>query len=384
MTRIVPGNALTLLKNGDEFFPALQTEILRARLDIYVETYIYADDAVGCRIAEALVAACKRGVSVRILVDGFGSRYLAGTILQTMEQAGVQVLVYRPEIAHFDFHRERLMRMHRKLVLIDGRVAFVGGINIIDDYNTPGHTPPRIDYAVRVTGPLVADIDHFGHRLWVLLSWTHFRRRWPAPPALPTSEDAAGGQAAAIVIRDNLRHRSDIEEAYLSALAGAKGDVVIACAYFLPGTQFRRALIAAAARGVRVRLLLQARVEYIWLHYASRALYGALLGSGIEIFEYYKSFMHAKVAVVDGVWSTVGSSNIDPFSLVMSREANIVVYDADFSRQLLESLEQAMREGARGVPKQYWKQRPWIERVLIWVCYGLGRFFMGMFGFTPK
>jgi cardiolipin synthase len=296
----------------------------------------------------------------------------------------VEVLIYRPEIATLLFHRHRLRRMHRKVALIDARVAFVGGINIIDDMHTPGHTPPRYDYAVMVQGPVLRDIQRAVHRLWSLLAWAHFKQPWRSRPLHLANSRPVGDQLAGIVIRDNLRHRTDIEEAYLEAIEHAQREILIANAYFLPGLRFRHALMAAAGRGVRVILMLQGRVEYVLLHYASRALYGSLLDAGIEIIEYHKSFMHAKVAVVDDKWATVGSSNIDPFSLMLSREANVVVRDAKFSRELRESLEQAMREGARPVARQLWKQRPWIERVLTWTSYGFGRFLMGMLGYAQK
>ena len=237
---------------------------------------------------------------------------------------------------------------------------------------------------MQIEGPILRDVHATVRSLWAMLTWTHFKQRWRYSHLLPIKQRPAGKQTGAIVIRDNLRHRDDIEDAYLAAINQARREIVIATAYFLPGLRFRRALMEAAARGVRVILLLQGRVEYVLLHYASRALYGSLLEAGVEIIEYHKSFMHAKVAVVDGEWSTVGSSNIDPFSLMLSREANVVIADARFSGELRQSLEKAMREGARPVGKQHWKQRPLAERVLTWMSYGLGRLVMGMLGYAQK
>ena len=384
MLHFVEGNEVVLLENGAGLFPELEREIDAARIEIYLETYIFADDVSGRRIAAALVRAAQRGVAVRVTVDGFGSRDLGRKLMPELERGGVRVLLYRPEVARFSFRRHRLRRLHRKLALIDAKTAFVGGINIIDDMHTPNQTPPRYDYAVRIRGPLLRDIQRVVRRLWELLTWTHFHQEWSAAPLLPVASAPAGSQAAAIVVRDNLRHRNDIEEAYLEAIAGARKEIVIASAYFLPGVRFRHALTAAAARGVRVVLLLQARVEYVLLHYASRALYGSLLDGGVEIVEYHRSFMHAKVAVIDGEWSTVGSSNIDPFSLMLAREANVVIRDRAFAAELRTSLERAMREGGAEVAPQHWKRRPWVERVLTWACYGFGRFVMGMLGYAQK
>lgn len=189
---------------------------------------------------------------------------------------------------------------------------------------------------------------------------------------------------ARFLIRDNIRHRRDIEEAYLAAIRGAKEEIVIGNAYFLPGIHFRRALVEAVARGVKVVLILQGRVEYVLLHYASRALYGQLLEAGVEIHEYHKGFLHAKVAVVDRRWATVGSSNIDPFSLLLAREANVVVDDGRFAAELRESLESARRCCCRQVSPRDWQRQPLHRRFLAWAGYGLARFFMGVAGYSRK
>jgi cardiolipin synthase len=378
------GNRLVLLESGRDYFPALEQAIRGARHEIYLEAYIYADDPTGRRIGKALADAAARGVSVHVLVDGFGSKAYFGSLHGELLQAGVQVLVYRPDLTRLNFRRNRLRRMHRKLAVIDARVAFVGGINIIDDMNTPRHTPPRYDYAVRVEGPLLAQIQTEAENLWSLVAWVNFRQRWRVQRPVSPDVTPCGYQRAALLVRDNVLHRSDIEDAYLSALQSAEEEIIIAVSYFFPGRRFRRALVEAAARGVRVSLVLQARVEYRLLHYASRALYGALLHSGIDIVEYHKSFMHAKVAVVDGRWATVGSSNIDPFSLLLAREANLAVDDRKFAQELRERLRHAIDEGARPVKRERWARLPLWNRVVIWGAYGLARGLIGLAGYAGK
>jgi cardiolipin synthase len=178
---------------------------------------------------------------------------------------------------------------------------------------------------------------------------------------------------AALVLRDNLRHRHSIERAYRAALRTARREVVVACAYFLPGKRMRRALLDAAARGARVHLLLQGRADHRIQHFAQRSLYGQLLAGGVAISEYQASFLHAKVAVVDAHWATVGSSNIDPFSLLLAREANLVVRDADFCRDLGQRLAQASAAGAVAVdPLRYARRPPW-ERARDWLAYAFVR-----------
>ena len=268
--------------------------------------------------------------------------------------------------------------MHRKLCHVDGRVAFVGGINVIDDMNTPGHTPPRVDFAVCVRGPLLVPIMQTMQRVWAIVEMAQFRNS--DVPLFPDEEPAesVGTQVAKFTIRDNLRHRRDIERAYLAALRTARAEIIIANAYFFPGMRFRRALLAAAARGVAVTLLLQARVEFRLLHYASRALYGQLLAAGVAIQEYHRSFLHAKVAVVDGQWATVGSSNIDPYSFLMAREANVFVRDPVFAKGLREELMKIIESGARPVPSQHWAERSRFAKARSWLAYGVVRVAMGM------
>ena len=382
MEQFTTGNRIELLRNGAEFFPALTRAIDAAELEVWLETYIFADDASGREVAAAMVRAAQRGVPVRVLVDGWGaSLYLTPSLAKLLAAGGVRLMKYRPEVAPWQFRLHRLRRLHRKICHVDGRVAFVGGINLIDDMNTPRHKPPRVDFAVRVEGPMLASIVMSMQRLWALVELTQFdRSEVPLfPVAIPTR--VAGTQAASFAIRDNLGHRSDIEAAYLAALLAAKTEIIIATAYFFPATQFRRALTAAALRGVRVTLLLQARVEYRLLHYASRALYGQLLEAGVTIEEYHLSFLHAKVAVVDEQWATVGSSNIDPYSFLMAREANVFVRDPHFADQLRGELLRMIADGARRVVPERWAGRTNIEKALTWIAYGIVRIGMGVMGY---
>jgi cardiolipin synthase len=381
MTEFVQGNRLTLLESGREYFPALEAACDSARREIHVETYIWEDDVAGQRIADALMRAARRGVATYLMIDGFGSKKLGTAMVEALKQAGIKFLVYRPDIAPWTFQRQRLRRLHRKIAVIDARIAFVGGINIIDDMHTPGHTPPRFDYAVQLEGPLLKDIHAAARRLWTIVQLSQFGGGWPDDDGPEADTGTRGTQRAAFLVRDNLWHRNDIEEAYLEAIANARSEILIASSYFFPGLAFRHALAEAAARGVRVLLLLQGRVEYRLLHYASRALYGALLDSGIEIHEYHKSFLHAKVAVIDSTWATVGSSNIDPFSLLLAREANLVVDDSRFASELRTSLGTALERGSRQVQAENWHRRPWAARVAHWTCYGFARLLTGLFAY---
>jgi len=247
--------------------------------------------------------------------------------------------------------------------------------------NRPGHRPPRVDFAVRLRGPLVASIVQTMQRLWALNELVQFRTSDVPlfPDLVPTGR--AGAQTAKFTIRDNLRHRRDIERAYLAGIRVARREILIANAYFFPGVRFRHALMDAARRGVAVTLLLQAKVEYPLLHYASRALYGQLIGAGIAIQEYRRSFLHAKVAVIDDRWATVGSSNIDPYSLLMAREANVFVRDARFADALRSELRAMIDDGARPVVTRRRLGRSLASKALCWIAYGIVRAGMGLLGY---
>ncbi|HVL59715.1 MAG TPA: cardiolipin synthase ClsB [Burkholderiaceae bacterium] len=386
--RLTEGNEVVLLESGREFFPRLIADVDSAQREVYLETYIFECDASGRPIADALARAARRGVAVHVLLDGFGAHSFDPQTAQALAQAGAQVQVYRPGGGLLPLDRKRLRRMHRKIVVVDGAIGYVGGMNVLDDHNDPNHGPlehPRLDYVVRCRGPIVPAMHLAVARLWWQMVAVHTPLRvrreiarrqgltaLRPPRTLESDATPAGTMRAMLVLRDNLRWRKRIESAYLLAIRQAQREIVIANAYFLPGVRFRRALIRAARRGVKVRLLLQGRIEYALPHYATQALYDELLREGIEIVEYHQSFMHAKVAVIDD-WATVGSSNIDPYSLLLAREANVFVLDAGFAALLRSRLLAAMTRGGRRIELKQLQRRGWAVRLLHWSAIALVR-----------
>jgi cardiolipin synthase len=375
---IYGGNRLHLLEGGDELFPRLIAAIDSAVHSVRLETYIFADDNIGLRVADALAAAASRGVKVEVVVDGFGSGPWAVELRARLEAAGAQMQIFRPA-PWWRLERRLLRRLHRKLSLVDERIAFIGGINIIDDRHYPDADPvpgPRFDFAVQCEGPVVAPIALAMRRLWRSLERLPARRSTQTTSLRPVemAPPFHDGARAALLLRDNLRNRRTIEDAYLEAISAARHRVVIACAYFFPGRAFRRALVECARRGVRVLLLVQGRVEYALQHYAQEALYARLLEAGVEIYEYDSSYLHAKVAVIDEAWATVGSSNIDPYSLLLAREANLLVLDAHFTRALGISLRRAIEQHSRRVQSADFAERGLVRRLGNWLAYRLLRF----------
>lgn len=380
LNHYVGGNEISLLRNGAEFFPALEAAIDSARYEIHLQTYIYEADVIGDVIGDALKRAAQRGVIVNVLLDGFGSKNLPKPYVVELQAAGIDVVFYRPKVSPWTLQRSRLRRLHRKVTVIDGSIAFVGGINILDDLDVPKDFAPRVDYAVRVQGPLVPSIYKDTRRLWRRIAWANLRS--VRKSRLDTPDAAvAGAMRAVFLVRDNVLHRRDIERAYLRAIGHARSEIIIANAYFLPGRRFRRALLNAAKRGVCVKLLLQGRMEYLMM-FATHAFYSVFLRHNIVIHEYRKSFMHSKVAVIDGEWATVGSSNIDPFSLLLAREANIAVLNKTFAEELRADINKAIADGALHIQAADWQHGRGAKRVLTWLMYGVLRIALGVLGYS--
>jgi cardiolipin synthase len=348
-----------LYQGSTEWFAALVSAMDGARSEICFETYLFNVAAGGHLIAAAIERAALRGVHVKVVLDGVGSRDMAREWLDRWTQAGVEWRIFAPLGPGGLWWPTRWRRLHRKLCVIDGCRAYCGGINILDDLYDP-HVKgpldqPRLDYVVELLGKQVADVHATMLQLWSRLEVGSRLRARQLAAALEAWREGDpwplrfGDGEVQLVLRDNLRHRFSIQRSYLRAIGRARRDILIANAFFFPGSKLRRALQSAAQRGVRVRLLLPGYYEYAVPYRASRVVYRQLIEAGIEIYEYHASYLHAKVAVVDDRWATVGSSNLDPLSLLLAREANVVVQNPTFATQLKSRLESAMALGAHAV-----------------------------------
>jgi cardiolipin synthase len=393
------GHELQLLEGSVQLFPALIEAIAAAQREVRLETYIFDFSGQSVAVATALEQAALRGVRVEVVVDGFGTPTIPPEWRERFQRASVRWRVFKPLGWMGMLWLGSWRRLHRKLCVVDGRIAFCGGINILDDFHDPNHGPlqaPRLDFAVRVTGPLVADAAASMNRLWLRMQAFYNMRHVQLTDALqslrasgigrvrvrraPTAPDELPRARAALVLRDNLRNRTRIERAYRRAIGRARDEIIIANAYFAPGRKMRKALVSAAQRGVKVKLLLQGRYEYFMQFYAARPIYGALLRAGVEIHEYSPSFLHAKVAVIDGRWATVGSSNLDPLSLLLAREANVVVEDSTFAGLLRTRLVRAMQEEGHQVSADEYRNRPLHQRLMESIALGMMRLALAVQG----
>ncbi len=405
MPQFANGHLVQLLQGTVQLFPAMAAAMDAAQHDIRLETYIFDFTSTGADVGAALARAALRGVRVRLVVDGAGTPAIPADWRERFDAAGVQWHIFNPMGRLGMLVPSHWRRLHRKLCVVDGdtaqAVAFCGGINILDDFFDPNHgvlPAPRFDFSVRVTGPLVATMVLAMDSLWqrsqtmrslrqrqlgaAISTWVSSRAvLFGGSSVIQSASHSVAAPAvfyrAALLLRDNFRNRKRIERAYLKAIGDAHHEIIIANAYFLPGGKLRKSLLAAAQRGVKVKLLLQGRYEYFMQYHAARPVYSALLAAGVEIHEYASSFLHAKVAVVDAMepqaWATVGSSNLDPLSLLLAREANVVVRGSEFAQTLRAQLEHAMAHDGKRIDPADYANRPLAQRARDMIAYGLMR-----------
>lgn len=339
------GNQLTLLHSGADFFPALLAAIDAAEDEIYLETYIFSEDSIGLQVHDALCQAAQRGVRVHVLADWLGTGHRrSGELAASFRVGGV---LFRSFNRWF---RRGISRSHRKLFVVDRKLAIIGGININNDLVAEGQKKhslkfPRWDFATSIRGPLVQDIHELMAVQWQKTGRLDLRTRLELllarPRAAPKNEQAI---VAALAPRDNFLYRRTIQKAYLQAIGNARQEILLVTPYFAPGHKFRNALISATERGVPVTLLIGCG-DFAIQDAVAHSYYPRLLRHGVKIVEYRKSQLHAKVAAIDGNWATVGSCNCDGLSLLVNQEANIMIRDQGFAHQLGKAIQAGIADG---------------------------------------
>ncbi|ELY9422354.1 cardiolipin synthase ClsB [Cronobacter dublinensis] len=374
------GNRIELLENGDEFYPAVFDAIDNARSKIILETFIWFDDNVGRQLHEVILRAAQRGVSVEVLLDGYGSPDLSDEFVGTLTSAGVKFRYYDPRPRTLGMRTNVFRRMHRKIVVIDGEVAFVGGINYSAEHMSDYGPEAKQDYTVRVEGPVVQDIYQFVLRN---LGEEQVSRWWQRHYQQAVDNTMPGEAQALFIWRDNNDHRDDIERHYLKMLANAKKEVIIANAYFFPGYRLLHAMRNAARRGVKVKLIVQGEPDMPIVKVGARLLYNYLVKGGVEVYEYLRRPLHGKVALMDDHWATVGSSNLDPLSLSLNLEANLIIHDTQFNQTLRDNLTRLIREDCKQVDESMMPKRTWWNLAKSVIVFHFLRHFPAMVGWLP-
>lgn len=369
------GNQLRLLINGEDYYPRVFECIRAARIEVLLETFIIREDKVGLELQEVLIEAARRGVRIVVAVDGYGTADLQHEYVAALTREGVKIHVFDPSPRRFGMRTNLFRRLHRKLVVIDGQRAFVGGINYSADHLGDYGEMAKQDYAVEVVGPIVSDL----HVAMLRLLRPAVSESSPAQP----SREPVGDARVMLLERDNERHTTDIEDEHLRAFESARKRVVIANAYFFPGYRVLRALRNAAQRGVQVTLILQGQPDMRWVQAFSRLLYNYLLRHGVVVYEYCQRPLHGKVAVVDDDWSTVGSSNLDPLSLALNLEANLVIQDQAFNHYLHDHLLELSAEHCKRIELERVIRGYWWRAPLVFLCFHFLRRFPAIAGWLP-
>lgn len=383
--RWISGNKISLLENGEQFYPRVFEVIAAARQEVVLETFILYEDKVGMALHAALLKAAANGARIDVTVDAFGSPDLSDEYIGSLTAAGVKIHVFDP--APRLFRRiNYFRRMHRKIVVVDGVCAFVGGINYSADHLGDFGPEAKQDYAIEIEGPIVGQIRKFAHdaiaegnpdRRW------YQRRPKSFADAVPKSNPVAGTADAMFVWRDNRLHTRDIERHYRVAIRLARRRVIIANAYFFPGYVFLRELRKAARRGVEVTLILQGNPDMRIVQIAAAMLYHHLLRAGVRIYEYCDRPLHGKVALVDDEWSTVGSSNLDPLSLTLNLEANVMIRDRAFNQQLADNMHKLMEHSCKKIEAADLQESSMWRQLRSFILFPLLRRFPSWAGWLP-
>jgi cardiolipin synthase len=382
------GNRVQLLENGEGFFPRAFAAIEQAQQEILLETFIVFEDKVGQQLQHALIAAANRGVQIQMTVDGFGSSELSPTYIDALTRAGVQLHIFDPASKWAGMRLNVFRRLHRKILVIDAQRAFIGGINFSADHLADFGPLSKQDYAVEIEGPVVADIHQFTRNAFAMPAaparwWQPAKHRSNVAARANVNAKPKDSAKALFVTRDNQQHRTDIEQHYLQAIRQARTRIVIANAYFFPGYRLLRALRNAARRGVQVCLILQGQPDMPITQRLARMLYNYLLRDGVHIYEYNQRPLHGKVALIDYEWSTVGSSNLDPLSLSLNLEANLLIRDAAFNRNLKRHLDELVSLHCTRISLERMVRGYFWRAPLIFLCFHFLRNFPAIAGWLP-
>jgi len=362
------GCEITVLRDGGDTYPAMLAALAEARHAICFETYILAADRTGDRFKAVLIDRARAGVQVRIIYDAVGSFGLPDSWVHELRTAGCEVIDFNP-IAPWRRRFRLSHRDHRKIVVVDDRVAFTGGLNIADDYAAVEDGGAGWhDMHCRVTGAIVLDLSRMFRRTWLRCGGAIY----PAAPA-PANDVPAGGSFIRLLDNTLRRQRATVRRAYLHAIKTARSLVLIQNAYFLPDRGVRRALARAAARGVDVRVMAPGRSDVRLAAWAGLYVFRRLARRGVKIFLWRGPMMHAKTATVDALWSTIGSYNFDAQSRFNNLEVTVEILDASTGQTLAHNFERDVTN-ADPFDEQAWMQLPWWRKALAWLGYRLRRF----------
>lgn len=378
------GNRAGLVHGGKDYFDRLLYLINHAVESIHLQVYIFDDDETGKMVANALKAAAARSVSVHLLADGYASQSLSNKFISGLKNAGIHFRYFEPFFRSRQFYFGR--RMHHKIFVADGRYALVAGINIADRYNDLPGKPAWLDFALYAEGEIAKELC-----ILCWKTWNDFPDKMSLTPCEQKKQsfDFAANETSTITMRRNdwIRRKNEISAAYIDMFRHAQSHIVILCSYFLPGKVIRRLLLNASRRGVKIRVITAGPSDVMISKYAERWMYDWLLRNNIELYEYQKTVLHAKVAVCDSEWFTIGSYNINNISAYASIELNIDVHNKDLALQTEDLFDTIIQNDCIRITKKQHKQTKNIFKQFIrWCSYQIIRliFFIVTYNFKQK
>jgi cardiolipin synthase len=375
-------NRIRLVNGGEEYFSLLKSMIDNAKLTLHLQFYIFEEDKTGKIILDALLNAAKRGVSVFLQIDAYASQNFSGKMVKTLNDSGVQFKWFEPvfKSKHFYFGR----RLHHKVIVADGMQSLVGGINITDRYNDLPERPAWKDMAVFCEGETTYELHKLCRHMWGsvilpdIISKEEINNKCTAIPAEECCE---------VRVRRNdwVTRKQQITKSYLEMFRNANNHITIMCSYFLPGRLFRKRLSQAVKRGVKVKVILAGPSDVMMAKNAERYLYEWLLKNNIEIYEYQKTVLHAKVAEYDNLWSTIGSYNVNNISAYASLELNLEIRNNEFSKKIENELEQIINQECKSITKEnYSSSTNFARRIWQRFCYAFINNVLKLFTFYFK
>lgn len=355
---------IRLVHSGNDYFETIETLIHSATHTLHFQTYIFEEDETGRRISKTLIDAASRGVEIYMILDSFGSKSLSKKFVSDLTTSGIHLRFFSPFFSSQSIHWGR--RLHHKVIIADQNKALVGGINIADKYLGSATDPPWLDYAILLKGSICQDIDKICKQVYgrKFIKNNH--------KTAHTQNLSAENIFVRVRKNDRLRRKNQISESYLQAIKNAKKSIYITGSYFLPGTKLRRALIKASNRGVEIHLILAGISDVPVFQSATRWLYDLLFRNRIKIYEWEKSVLHGKCAVVDGTWATIGSFNLNHLSAYGSIELNVDVLDEKFSNAFQVHLKSVIETGCKQIFPVY-QNNQWTAKLKRWMAYQLTR-----------
>lgn len=375
-------NKIELIRGGTQYFDLITDLIAKANHCIHLQTYIFEDDETGQLVANALKKAAKRNIQIYILVDGYASQNLSQKFMQELMEAGISFRLFEPIFKSSNHYFGR--RLHHKIFVVDAKYALVGGINIANHYNDMPSIPAWLDFALFVEGDISKELSE--------LCWETWKGFFPKIQTNPCQQELnlfeiKEEERNLVRIRRNdwVRRKNEISATFFEMFRHANSHIIIFCSYFLPGKKIRKLLKSAAIRGVKVRIMIAGKSDVVLAKYAEKWMYDWLLRNNIELFEYQSSILHAKVAVCDSEWLTIGSYNINNISAFASIELNLDVKNEAFAKMVENNFETIIKNDCVKITEEELKQSKNIfNQFLLWCSYQIFQLAFYLFTFYFK